>query len=163
VLNVLEKHVKEFPNDGRSRLLLAERQIAQEPSTALASYEQLLIDFPNNFVVLNNAAYLLMEAGNLDKAVEYSSKAFVIQPDNVAIGDTHAQILLRLGNAEEALEVYNNVMSDNVNNEDISLNYIEVLLINNNITIAQRRIDDLILTSVESKARLADLQKQYLK
>jgi predicted Zn-dependent protease len=104
-----------------------------------------------------------MEAGNLGKAVEYSSKAFVIQPDNVAIGDTHAQILLRLGNAEEALEVYNNVMSDNVNNEDISLNYIEVLLINNNITIAQRRIDDLILTSVESKARLADLQKQYLK
>ncbi|MFT6269593.1 MAG: putative PEP-CTERM system TPR-repeat lipoprotein [Alphaproteobacteria bacterium] len=161
VLNTIEKHVEEFPADGRSRLLLAERQISLDPSSALAGYEALLIDFPNNFVVLNNAAHLLMVADNLDKASEYSSRAFVIQPKNVAIGDTHAQILLRQGNAQEALEVYNSVMNDKVSNEEISLNYIEVLFINNNMTIAERRIKDLNLTTSQAKARLADLQKQY--
>jgi hypothetical protein len=46
---------------------LAERQILVEPENALASYEELFKSFLNNFVVLNNAAHLLMKAGNLEK------------------------------------------------------------------------------------------------
>lgn len=162
-LGIIEQHVKDFPSDGRVRMLLAERQIKQDPSVALASYEALLQDFPNNFVVLNNAAHLLMEAGDLNKASEYSNRAFVIQPKNIAIGDTHAQILVRQGKNKEALDVYNGVMSDKVTSEEILLNYIEVLFKNNNLTIAERRIKDLQLTTAEAKARLAALQKQYVK
>jgi putative PEP-CTERM system TPR-repeat lipoprotein len=162
-LGVVENHVKEFPSDGRAMLLMAERQIATDPSSALANYKLLLTNFPNNIVVLNNAAHLLMESGNLDQAGEYAERAFTIEPNNASIGDTHAQILLRQGKPEDALEIYNLVMNDNVNNEEIKLNYIEVLLKNNNITIAERRIKELALTTENAKQRLADLQKQYIK
>lgn len=161
-LAFISQHVKDFPNDGRGKLLLAERQMGEDSSNALATYEAMLEQYPNNFVVLNNAAYLHMEANNLEKAYEYGSRAYEIQPDNVATADTYAQILVRQGKNTEAVEIYNRVMSDKIKNEDISLNYIEALMKNNSLTIAERRIEDLELTSSEAKARLVELQKQYL-
>jgi predicted Zn-dependent protease len=162
-IDVIQKHTKEFPNDGRARLLLAERQIVQNPSMALASYESLLKDFPNNFVVLNNAAHLLMEAGNLSKAADYAKRAYAIESKNIAIADTYAQVLAKQGSYADALDVYNNVMSDKVTNEEISLNYIEVLFKNKANTIAQRRIKDLKLVTNKAKERLTALEKEYLK
>jgi len=161
-LAVISQHVKEFPNDGQGKLLLAERQMSQDSVSALATYEAMLKDYPNNFVVLNNAAYLHMEANNLDKAVDYGSRAYQIQPNNVATADTYAQILLRQGKIEEAVEIYNRVMNQDVTNEAISLNYIEALMKNKSLTIAKRRIEELTLTTADAKARLAALQEQYL-
>ena len=159
---LITQHAEQFPNDGKAKLLLAERQMGQNSSEALATYEAMLKDYPNNFVVLNNAAYLHMQANNLEKAYEYGSRAFEIQPDNVATADTYAQILMRQGKNKEAVDVYTRVMNDKVKNEDIVVNYIEALLKNKSLTIAKRRIEDVELTSDEAKARLAALQKQYL-
>jgi putative PEP-CTERM system TPR-repeat lipoprotein len=161
-MDLIVQHAKEFPNDGRAKLLLAERQMGQDASGALATYEAMLKEYPNNFVVLNNAAYLHMEANNLDKAYEYGSRAFEIQSDNVATADTYAQILMRQGKTQDAVDVYTRVMNDKVKNEDIVLNYIEALLKNRNLTIAKRRIEDVELNSEKAKARLANLQKEYL-
>lgn len=161
-LALIAQHAKQFPGDGRAKLLLAERQMGQDSADALVTYEAMLKEYPNNFVVLNNAAYLHMEANNLDKAYEYGSRAFEIQPDNVATADTYAQILLRQGKTEEAVGVYNRVMNDKVKNDEIILNYIEALLKNNSLTIAKRRIEDLELKSDRAKARLATLQEEYL-
>ena len=47
-------------------------------------------------------------------------------------------------------------------NEEISLNYIEALMKNERLPIAKRLIEKLSLTTAESKARLAQLQQQYL-
>lgn len=161
-LALIAQHAKQFPGDGRAKLLLAERQMGQDSADALVTYEAMLKEYPNNFVVLNNAAYLHMEANNLDKAYEYGSRAFEIQPDNVATADTYAQILLRQGKTEEAVGVYNRVMNDKVKNDEIIVNYIEALLKNNSLTIAKRRIEDLELKSDRAKARLATLQEEYL-
>jgi putative PEP-CTERM system TPR-repeat lipoprotein len=161
-MELIAQHAKEFPNDGRAKLLLAERQMRQDSSDALVTYEEMLKEYPNNFVVLNNAAYLHMEANNLQKAYEYGSRAFEIQPDNVATADTYAQILMRQGKTKDAVDVYNRVMSDKVKNEDIVVNYIEALLKNKSLTIAKRRIEDLELTTDKARDRLASLQKEYL-
>lgn len=161
-MELIAQHAKEFPNDGRAKLLLAERQMRQDSSDALVTYEAMLKEYPNNFVVLNNAAYLHMEANNLQKAYEYGSRAFEIQPDNVATADTYAQILMRQGKTKDAVDVYNRVMSDKVKNEDIIVNYIEALLKNKSLTIAKRRIEDLELTTDKARDRLASLQKEYL-
>lgn len=161
-MDLIVQHAKEFPNDGRAKLLLAERQMRQDSSDALVTYEAMLKEYPNNFVVLNNAAYLHMEANNLEKAYEYGSRAFEIQPDNVATADTYAQILMRQGKTKDAVDVYNRVMNDKVKNEDIVLNYIEALLKNKSLTIAKRRIENVELTSEKAKTRLANLQKEYL-
>jgi putative PEP-CTERM system TPR-repeat lipoprotein len=161
-LEIISQHVVEFPNDGRGKLLLAERQMGADSANALATYEAMLVDYPNNFVVLNNAAFLLMEANNLEKAHEYALRAYKIQPENVATADTYAQILLRQGKIAQAVDVYERVMNDEVKSEEISLNYIEALLKNERLPIAKRLIEKLNLTTAESKARLAKMQEQYL-
>lgn len=160
-LQVLNKHVQEFESDARAKMVLAERQIGSNTSDAMNIYRDILEDFPNNFVALNNLAYLYMEDGKLEEAMTYASKAYEIQPDNVATADTYAQILVRQGNVEDAVKAYNRVMTKEVTNEEIFLNYIEALLKNGNKVIAERRLGDLVLTQVESQQRLQQLRQEY--
>ncbi len=161
-LAVIRKHVKDSPNDGKAKMLLAERQIKGDSDNALATYENMLKEFPNNVVALNNAAYLHMEANSLEKANEYGSRAYAIQPRNVAVADTYAQVLVRQNKIKEAVEIYNRVMDNKVSNEEIQLNYIEALLKNKSVPVAKRRIEELNLKSDAAKNRLAELQQTYL-
>ncbi|MDT0593359.1 XrtA/PEP-CTERM system TPR-repeat protein PrsT [Glaciecola petra] len=160
-VRLLTQHVERFENDIAARMLLAERKIASNPDVAIINYEKILERSPSNFVVLNNIAYLHMEKGNLDIAFGYAEKAYEIEPDNVATADTYAQILFKQGKYEEAVEAYNRVMSEEVKNEEIFLNYIEALLKNGSVVIAQRRLGDLPLTLPESKTRLDALKNEY--
>lgn len=158
---VVSDHVSNNPDDMQALMLLAGRQIERNQADALASYEKVLAKFPNNFVVLNNSAYLHMELGNLEQAYKYAQQAYDIQPDNVATADTYAQILIRQGNIEDAVKAYNRVMNDKVTNEEIFLNYLEALWMNGNSVVAERRIGDLILKDESSKARLETLKAKY--
>lgn len=158
---VLQEHVNAFDNDLRAKMVLAERLITTNEDAAIKTYIDILKVSSTNFVALNNVAYLYMESGKLEEAMEYASKAYEIQPDNVATADTYAQILLRQGKIEEAVKAYNRVMNDEVTNEEIFLNYIEALLKNGNKVIAERRISDLTLSQAESIARLAALRQEY--
>lgn len=162
---IIEQHVKDFPNDARSRALYALRQVAVDKSAALASYESLLQEFPNNPDFLNNAAYLLFDAGNNEKAFEYSAKAYELRPSNLNIADTYAQIMIQRGDTQKAVEAYNNAFTDDVSNEGVILNYIEALFLNNNQVAADRRIQMFRtrLKSQASKNRLLTLQAQYSK
>ncbi len=158
---VLSDHLARFENDARARLLFAERQITEDSDAAIASYETILAQFPDNFVVLNNIAYLEMQKGNLEKAADYANRAYEIQPKNAATADTYAQILVQQGKLKEALEAYNRVMNKDMKNEEIFVNYIETLLKNGNTVIAERRMGDLTLTQNEYKQKLEQLRQQY--
>ena len=162
--SLIEQHVQEFPNDARSRALLAERQVAKDPSAALNTYESMLKDYPENPVLLNNASYLHLQANNLEKALQYSRKAVSLRPKNMAFADTYAQVIMRRGDAAQAVEVYNSVITPSVTDETIILNYIEALLENDDSSTAKRKIEEFKskLRSQESRARLLALQSRYL-
>ena len=164
VLPIIQNHMTDFPNDARSKALLAERTIASNPSQALRYYEELLNQFPNSPSLLNNAAYLHFQAGNLEKALEYSTDAFKSEPANTAFADTYAQILLQLGEAEKAVEAYSLVINDDLRDEEVILNYIEALLKNNNTLAAKRRIQQFTssVKTQKAKQRLFNLQVEYL-
>ena len=161
---LLEQHLLEFPLDIRSKSLLAERQVARDPVTALNTYEDMIKDYPNNPVFLNNAGYLHMQAKNMEKAYEYSAKAYNISPENVSFTDTYSQQLISRGETNKAVEAYNKVINDTVVDEEIILNYIEALLKNNNLLTAKRSIQDFNskLKSQESRDRLLVLQAEFL-
>jgi len=160
---IIEQHVNDFPNDIRSKALLAERKVASDSSAALASYEEMLKDYPENPIFLNNAGYLHFKANNFEKAYEYSAKAYELVPQNVAFTDTYAQILMQRGETEKAVTAYNAVISDSIVDEEIILNYIEALFRNKNILAAKRRIREFNskLKTQDSKDRLLDLQIKY--
>jgi putative PEP-CTERM system TPR-repeat lipoprotein len=157
----LVAHSAEFPNDMRAKLVLAEQQISRDPDAAIATYENMLASAPNNFVVLNNIAFLFMEKGELERAANFASRAYEIQPDNVATVDTYAQILIKQGNMEEAVEAYGKVMNSDVSNEEIVLNYIDALLRNGSVVIAKRRLEDREFKRPESRLRIDALKEEF--
>lgn len=161
---IIQQHVKDFPNDARSKALFAERKVASDPTGALATYEEMLKEFPDSPVLLNNAGYLHYLAKNMEKAYEYSSKAYKLNPTNLEFSDTYAQILMHRGETEQAVEAYNLAITDTVNDETIILNYIEALLTNNNKLAGKRRIQQFNskLKTQEAKDRLFNLQVQFL-
>jgi predicted Zn-dependent protease len=69
--------------------------------------------------------------------------------------------LVRQNKPEEALEAYNRVMNEDVQNEEIVLNYIETLLINDSKIIVQRKLESRTFSLPQSIARLAELKTQY--
>ncbi|MFT5277833.1 MAG: putative PEP-CTERM system TPR-repeat lipoprotein [Glaciecola sp.] len=158
---LLEKYSAENASDVTALMLLAEKQIGKDKQSAVANYKQALALNENNFVILNNLAYLLMEENRLDEASGFAQRAFDLQPDNAATVDTYAQILVRQDKHEEALVAYNRVMNEDVKNEEIFLNYIETLLLNGSKEIAARRTESRQLTLPQSNARLAELKSKY--
>jgi Tfp pilus assembly protein PilF len=142
-------------------MLLAEKEIETDQKSAVVRYKKALLLNENNFVVLNNLAYLLMEDNQLDDAFTFAERAFDLQPDNAATVDTYAQILVRQGKHEQALVAYNRVMNDDIENEEIFLNYIETLLLNESTVIAKRDLESRELTLPKSIARLAELKAKF--
>jgi tetratricopeptide (TPR) repeat protein len=130
-------------------------------TTAIEQYETALTMNENNFIALNNLAYLLTEKGDLAKAEPLAKRAFDLKPNNPPTVDTYAQILAKQGKLDEAISTYNRVMNDDIEDEVIILNYIEVLLMNKNERIAKRRIEETVLENPESLTRLQALTKQY--
>ena len=149
------------PADLSALMLLAEKEISKDKASAISKYQDALKLNENNFVVLNNLAFLLMEENKISEALGFAQRAYDLKPNNAATVDTYAQILVRQNKPEEALEAYNRVMNEDVKNEEIFLNYIETLLLNDSKIIAKRRIKSTTLTLPESEVRLAKLKAQY--
>lgn len=100
----LQRWLEASPNDARAWTLLAEsHQSDGRAEQALAAYERALATQPNNVVALNNAAWLLNEAGDA-RAVDYARRAYELVPSAPGIADTYAWTLLqrRAGTAEQA-------------------------------------------------------------
>ncbi|WP_137165790.1 XrtA/PEP-CTERM system TPR-repeat protein PrsT [Salinimonas lutimaris] len=154
----LKQHYEKHPQDVRSTMLYAERLIRQSPAQAASVYNQVLEQLPDNFVVLNNLAYLYLEQGELKKAEPLARRAVAQQPKNAESVDTLAQILVKQNRRQEALSAYDRVDMDKVSNDEVYLNYVELLINADKRQLAQRRLQQREFTSVDSQRRVASLQ-----
>ena len=88
----------------QARMLVAEayyRTNDYEKSDSI--FELLIMEEPDNYMVLNNYSYYLAERGEkLDKAKEWSSKVVSNNPENATFLDTYAWVLYKLGSYSEA-------------------------------------------------------------
>ena len=158
---LLKNYSASKPQDLTALMLLAEKEMGKDKVSAIAKYKDALTLNENNFVVLNNLAYLLMEEDKLSEAFVFGKRAFDLKPNHAATVDTYAQILVRQNQPKEALEAYNRVMNEDVKNEEIFLNYIETLLLNDSKVIAKRRLESRTFVLPKSNTRLAELKTQY--
>ncbi|GHE89543.1 XrtA/PEP-CTERM system TPR-repeat protein PrsT [Thalassotalea profundi] len=144
---VLSEHLAKNAQDDRVRMLLANGYIMSEPLKAIDEYEKLIQTQSKNVVVLNNLAWLTMEHGQLDKALEYSKIAYEEAPEVSSIVDTRGMVLLKAGKKAEAWKRLAEAFKlSNGKDSSIALNYAEVL-------IANKRNEDAlkVLKSVELK------------
>lgn len=160
-LVLINKHVAARPNDTVASLLLAERSMISTPQKSITIYTSLVVQQPNNFVALNNLAYLLYEQDEFAKAEGYAKKAMAIQPDNAAVVDTLAQVYNAQEQYDEALALYNRVVSDTMPNEVIFLNYIETLILADNRLLAKRKLESRQWQERNSQQRIAVIKAKY--
>ena len=121
----------------------------------------LVAQQPNNFVALNNLAYLRYEQDEFAKAEGYAKKAMAIQPDNAAVVDTLAQVYNAQEQYDEALTLYNRVVSDIMPNEVIFLNYIETLILADNRLLVKRKLESRQWQERNSQQRIAVIKAKY--
>ena len=157
----LEKHVKSHQNDVQSSMLLAERQLPKDRKAAMTTYEDILKINPQNFVVLNNLAYLNLEDNKLKRAEELAKRAVAIQPENAETKDTLAQIYIAKGNKEDALKLYDEMLVKPIASDEVYLNYVELLLQLDKKQLAQRRLASREFTSSVSKDRVDSLKTTF--
>ncbi|WP_334048426.1 XrtA/PEP-CTERM system TPR-repeat protein PrsT [Alteromonas gracilis] len=157
----LEKHVGAHNNDVQSAMLLAERQIRSDRKAAIDTYEQVLSKTPDNFVVLNNLAYLAFEDGELKRAEELAKKAVSLQRENADAVDTLAQIYIAKGDKEAALALYEQVSAGPIASDEVYLNHVELLLALDKEALAKRRLASREFSSETAKQRAENIKQQH--
>ncbi|TDF38353.1 PEP-CTERM system TPR-repeat protein PrsT [Alteromonadaceae bacterium M269] len=160
-LAFLSKHTRKYPRDETSLMLYAERNIAADKERAIANYESVVELNPNNFIVLNNLAYLYQEEGRLDEAEEYAEKAVSIRPENPDALDTLAQIKLAKKELKSGLDILAKAVNQKNVSDEIYVNYIEALLINDQKVLASRRIEEREIQNESAKEKLDSLKQTY--
>ena len=157
----LREHVASYPDDMPSRMLLAERQIGDDTSDAMESYEYAIKQNPQNYVALNNLAYLQLQKGELQKAQDYAQRAVAIKPKDAATVDTLAQVLVAKKDFEKAVKLYEGIVDDKLQIEEIYLNYVEALFLAKQDFLAKRKLEQKQLKEPESIKRLAALKTRF--
>ena len=160
-LTFLTQHVEKTPNDMRSAMLLAERQIVTNKAQAMSLYESILTKLPDNFVALNNLAYLKFQDGNLVEAEKLAQEAIALQPENADTVDTLAQIYIAKGDQKAALALYSEIATRPIDNDEVYLNYIELLLQMDKVEMAKRLVQEREFESDVSLKRIEVLKADY--
>ena len=137
----LASHYQQHPQDIRAAMLYAERLISKDREQAKTVYSKVLETLPDNFVVLNNLAYLHMEDEEFEKALPLARRAVELQPRSADAVDTLAQIMLKTDRIEPALKLYDQVDTDQIRSDTVYLNYVDVLIKNNKKQLAERRLN----------------------
>ena len=160
-LTFLTQHVEKAPNDIRSAMLLAERQIVTNKTQAMSLYQSILTKLPDNFVVLNNLAYLNFQEGNLVEAEKLAQKAMSLQPENADTVDTLAQIYIAKGQNDEALSLYSEIATRPIDNDEVYLNYVELLFQMDKTELAKRMLQEREFEADASLKRVEELKSRY--
>jgi len=103
---LLNEWLADHPNDQMVVVLLGENYRDKgEKIKAANYYQQLVIQYPKNPILLNNAALTSLSIGALDKANGYANTAYEIAKTNVHIIDTKAWLAFHSGQYKQALDL----------------------------------------------------------
>lgn len=127
-LALLKSHYGRNPNHVIAASLYA--NIVLESDLALASsiYKQVLTDQSNDYVALNNYAWILHNAGDDQQALKYASKALVVVPNQPDALDTLGSIKFKLGDTDAAITAFQASLKARPNHPEVLLNLAEALL-----------------------------------
>ncbi len=98
---LMKSWLADNPDDGAVMTVLAQYQQGQgDTDGAMRGYERAIEINENNFMAMNNLAWMYHEAGN-DQAESLARKAFELAPESGPVGDTLGWILVETGQIEE--------------------------------------------------------------
>ncbi|MFC3094302.1 PEP-CTERM system TPR-repeat protein PrsT [Alteromonas sediminis] len=151
--STLSAYTEKNPNDPSARMMLAERMIGRDVDNAVTLYQEALEVMPQNFIALNNLAYLYLDRGDYEKALPLAQRAVEIRPSMPEAVDTLAQVYVAQNELKRARDLYETVINNNVRNDEVALHYIELLVKMGETVLAERRVKDRKWQNLEFKAQ----------
>ena len=156
--STLANHLLTNKKDDRVRAILANLYLQSKTDQALKTYQTLVKTQPENILVNNNLAWLYMEKEDIDNALLYSEKAYLLAPKNSKVVDTYAYSLLKSGRKSIALAKSEKAYAlSEGKSVDITLNYIEVLIAN-----GLKNRATLLLVNTNTDSKIQKQKKQQL-
>lgn len=104
---------KNFPDKANARYELAMYlQEHGEPEEALLHYDTLLIEQPENFMVIYNKAYVyFIYLHDNEKALELFSRSYELNPDYIDALFNKGRVLEQMGKYADAIDIYKEVLN----------------------------------------------------
>lgn len=98
---------------------------------AIEQYEILMKEKPNDFVVLNNYANVLVRVDEIDRASQLASQALEMQPQSAYALSTFGLVKLKQGEIESAQRYFERALLKEPNNTEMLLHLAEALIAKN--------------------------------
>ncbi|MDP2715844.1 XrtA/PEP-CTERM system TPR-repeat protein PrsT [Rheinheimera sp.] len=124
----IEEHIEKHGENRALRTFYANLLMQDDISKALAIYQQLTSEQPDNIISLNNYAWLLLQTGKAEEALVYAERAVKLNARQPDILDTYGKILLALGKYSEAKQQFEQSLALRPKNAEVQLNYAELLI-----------------------------------
>ncbi len=159
---VARKWLAEHPNDTVFRSYLAEQALrSKDYKAAVALYQAIIAQQPNNVVALNNLAWALGQLGDA-KAIGYAERALKLAPDSPMVLDTVGVLLVAKGETAKGVDYLARAVSLAPDRHDIRFNYAKALLKAGRNEEARKELTKLqgVDQDFAGKAEVAALLKQ---
>ncbi|WNO60671.1 XrtA/PEP-CTERM system TPR-repeat protein PrsT [Rheinheimera sp. MMS21-TC3] len=158
-IQFLEQHFATHPVKGNLKVFYANLLLQSDQDKAFKLYNEILEESPNNYIVLNNYAWVLAEDNQLDKAKVYIERALKQAPKHPDVLDTYGKVLLLQNNLAAAITAFEQSLQVRSNNAEVSLNYAEALIKSGKPQQAASVLNKLAINDVALLKRKSDLEK----
>ena len=143
-ISSLELWVQNNKNDRNALALLAQFYLAENrDSDAMKTYQTLDSLIPDNAVILNNMAWLMLST-DARQGIKYAQRALKLSPDNPFILDTLAMLQLKNGEPAQALDTAGKAAKAKPNLVDIQIDYARALKANQRTDEARNLLNNLL-------------------
>lgn len=133
--------LNEQPSDVGARVYLAESYMARKNhKAAIAQYEIVLKQTPDDPVVINNLAFAYFDVKD-SRALATAERGYKLRPNNPVIQDTLGWILLGQGQASRAKDLLKNAVAGAPDEAEIRYHYAVVLAKSGDMTSAKQQLD----------------------
>lgn len=111
-MDYLRKAQRQFPDQANSRYELAlYLQSHGEPEEALQHYDTLLMQQPDNYIVIYNIAYVnFVYLDNNEVALDYFNRVLELEPNYLDAYFNKGRVLEQMGDYAQAMDIYKEVL-----------------------------------------------------
>ena len=159
-IEFLEQHMKQHGASASVEAYYANMQIMSAPEKAESIYRDLLQKSPDNLILLNNYAWMLMNTNTADQALQDAEKALTIDAENADVNDTYGAILLKLKRPAEAITYFEKALKLHPGHNETSLNFAEALILMDKKSQAAKLLDSVNSDDPRLTQRKLSLKQQ---
>lgn len=157
-IEFIEKHMQNHEPSQMMQSYYANLLMQSDPQKAQQIYASLAESQAENFIFLNNYAWLLLNDNKPAEAEQFAKKALALVPENPDVIDTYGSTLMRLNKADAAITQFEKSLKLRPGSSEVQLNYAEALIMAGKTAEASNVLQQVKSDDRKISQRLAELQ-----